>query len=405
MKKKLIYIFRLLFWNLSRAFVYLYLRPKFNLKTDPHSDPMPRPPFIMVANHGTFFDPWLVGHFSMYPLSIMMNEDGFKINRFVQWYLKNIGAFAKKKGTSDYKAMKKTLKMIRDGYAVLIFPEGQTTWDGETQPVFPGVEKILKLSRSSLVMMHIRGNFLSKPWWAQTFRKGQVHIARKVLPAAQLQSMSDEAIRDTIIDYLRHRDLEDTINETIPFHGTALAEGLERFVWLCKQCGAEDTFTTSGNTITCTSCSSSWNMDAHCRFSPQQPAAVSIGTLHDWSLWHKEQIMEKIARSSETETLTTSADVALGSLNHTGKFLLQARGTLTLTKETLRFAPVTEAVPPFSLPVADITDYVFQRKDTFECHCHDQSYRFCFTGHSPMKWVYYFRYLKGYALCEKRGHM
>jgi len=59
LKNKLIYFWRYWFWQLSRLFVLLYIRPKFNFKLIKGSDKIPKPPFIMVSNHGTFFDPWI----------------------------------------------------------------------------------------------------------------------------------------------------------------------------------------------------------------------------------------------------------------------------------------------------------------------------------------------------------
>ena len=98
MKKKLLYLYRFCFWAISRIFVFAYIRPKFNVVDDKNSDPIPKPPFIMVSNHATFFDPWIVGHYSKYPISIMNNEDAFHSPWVIRWYLKNIVTFPKKKG-------------------------------------------------------------------------------------------------------------------------------------------------------------------------------------------------------------------------------------------------------------------------------------------------------------------
>ena len=92
------YIVRYIFWTLSRIFVYVYIRPKFNIADDTNYDPVPKPPFIMISNHATFFDPWIVGHHSNRPIAIMNNEDAFHAPWVIRWYLKNIGTFPKKKG-------------------------------------------------------------------------------------------------------------------------------------------------------------------------------------------------------------------------------------------------------------------------------------------------------------------
>ncbi len=404
MKKKLIYFWRYFFWNLSRIFVFLYLRPKFNLVIDKNAPKIPKPPFIMVSNHGTFFDPWLVGHFSRYPLSIMMNAEGFKASSFVQWYQNQIGCFPKKKGASDYRAMKVTLKMLRQGYAALIFPEGQTTWDGETQPIYPGIEKIAKIAKASLVIMHLKGNFLSKPWWAGTFRKGRVLVTWKVVNPAAIQSTSEPELRDIMISFMHQNDIKDEKNHSVIFSGKNNAAGLERFVWMCRQCKEEDTLKTAENTVSCSACDSSWTMDSYCGFTPQR-AAAEIGDLYDWSVWHKKVVKEKIRAAQDNVQITQSENVLYGKTITDGTFVVLAEGTLTLTKQILSFTCKTGSDLSFHLLASEINDYVFQRKDIFECRCQEKEYRFRFLNHSPMKWVYYFRYLNDYEECEKRGYL
>ena len=385
-------------------FVYLYLRHKFNLKVEKNSDRIPGRPFIMLANHGTFFDPWFVGHFSPYPVSIMMNKDAYSGPPIVRWYLRTIGTFPKKKGGSDYQAMKTTLTMLRQGYPVLVFPEGQTTWDGETQPIYSGIEKLVKRSRCNLVMMNIRGNFLSKPWWAKTFRRGAVRLRIKTVDTAALANMSEQEVLDAIVGHVRTNDLKDPRNRETRFSGVRLCEGLERFVWICRHCGREDTLTASGDTVSCTECGSSWTSDAHLRFTPATDA-TPIGDLHDWAAWHKQQVRRKIASASAGDTLTQSSGVALGEYDIDGVYREQAMGTLALTAEMLNFTPDSGTEHALAFSAKDVSDYVFQRKDVFECTHKGREYRFLFKEHSPMKWVFYFRYLNHYEVCEKRGYV
>jgi hypothetical protein len=77
---------------------------------------------------------------------------------------------------------------------------------------------------------------------------------------------------------------------------------------------------------------------------------------------------------------------------------------LRLTKEKVTFLPDGPEAPSLSWPLGSITDCVFQRKDIAEFHVDGREYRFAFASKSPMKWVYYLRYLKGYAAVEERGY-
>ena len=405
MKKALKYFHRWSFWALSRVFCFVYLRPKFELVVRNTEQKIPRRPFIMVCNHGNFFDPWLIGHLSPYPLSIMMNEEGFNAPKFTQWYLRNIGAFPKKKGESDVGAMKYTLKTLKEGYPVLIFPEGQTTWDGKTQPIYGGIESIIKRSKLPLVMMRITGNFLSKPWWSESFRRGKVIIHREVITPAQLAEMKKPEIRDAIIKYISNSDLQDEEMVKTKFKGDPATVGINRFMWMCKACGVEDHIKGEGSTVSCTQCGAVWRLDNHFELHPENEKAEPAGNLLEWSEWHKEKVKDKIA-AAEAETLLTANDmVHYCDVTELGEYPTISEGRLELTKEKLTFIPTDGAVSPFVLPVAQINDYVFQMKTIFECRSEGKVYKFRFEDDSPMKWVYYFRYLNNYAESEARGYI
>ena len=402
MKKTLRYIYRWSFWQISRAFCYLYLRPKFGFRLRTRGFVMPKRPFLIVANHGTFFDPWLVGHLVRHPLSIMMNEEGFRASKFTQWYLRSIGTYPKKKGESDVRAMRTTLQTLKDGYPVLIFPEGQTTWDGETQPIYGGIESIAKRIKLPLVMCRLNGNFLSRPWWGEAYRKGRVEAHLKMLTVDEIAALSKDELRAEIIAYLHNNDVKHPDNLAVPFAGPPCLQGLTRFVWICPACRAEDRLSVSDTEVFCEACQARWTMDTHFRFAPVGPTEATIGDLHDWSSMHKEQVRAWIDAAETNAVLTESRGAHQCTVTDTGEYPTLAVGTLRLTPERLTFSP-DDGGEPLAFAVSDIKDYVFQRKTIFEFRAQGEVYKFHFETGSPMKWVYYFRYLNQWHEYEQRG--
>jgi 1-acyl-sn-glycerol-3-phosphate acyltransferase len=402
MHPRLTYLRRSLFWRLSIFAVHTVIRSKFRFFITKGSEPLPPSPYIVVANHGTFFDPWIVGGHSPAPLSIMMNDDGFRSGALTRWYLRNIGAFPKKKGAHDFKAMKMTIQFLRSGYGVLIFPEGQTTWDGETQPIYGGIEKILKKVGCSLVIMRLNGNFLTKPWWAHTYRRGRVGISIKVLKPGQIAALSDEALLEAIRTGIYQNDVKDPANRAVEFRGKDLALGLERFVWMCMHCEAEDRLTTEGDLIRCEACGHVWRIDPWCRLTEENGAPAAQADLKDWSEWHKQKVKARLAAAENDAQLTHSDNVLLQVESEGRVFQESAKGCLRMSRAMMTFTPAA-AGPQLSFPLSSITDYVFQRKDMLEFMCDSRHYRFVFDRHSPMKWLYYLRYLSGYEACEQRG--
>lgn len=399
MRRIIHYIYKLVFWEINVVLFYCFSKLRFGTVIKKGSDRIPGAPFIMVSNHGTFFDPWIVGCLSLPPLSIMMNDDGFRSGPVTRWYLKSIGTFPKKKGAHDFKAMKTTIQLLREGYSVLIFPEGQTTWDGETQPIYGGIEKIIKKIRCNVVIMHLEGNFLSKPWWAESYRKGRVHIGIKVIDPKEIDGMSDEKLLETIKTSIYNNDIKNPVNLGAGFKGRNLALGLERFVWMCMECGSEDTLETFGNTIACTKCKNAWTVDPCCRLSVNSPGVSSPGDLKDWAEWHKERVKSRLASAGDGQVITASENVVMQTEGENQEFADMATGRLVLTKKEIRFHGEKEMF----FPLENVADCVIQKKDIFEFMCEDKYYRFVFKKHSPMKWVYYLRYIGGYEEVERRG--
>lgn len=390
----------------SHPFVNVYLDPRYHPKTVPGSDTMPKPPFIMVANHGTFFDPWLIGRYSMAPVHYMCNDDAWRAGPVTCTYLDYIGAFPKKKGGVDYTSIKTTLKLLAAGRPVCIFPEGQTSWDGETQLIYRGMERLIKKARVPVVLFNLCGNFLIKPWWAETRRRGRVLISLRVLDEKRVRDLSDDELFDTIRRGVYHNDIKDERNLEARFSGHDLTAGLERFVWMCMHCGAGDRLVTNGDDITCEACGGSWRMDAHCRFSALSDGFTTLADLMDWSTMHKEKVKARIAECPVGEELTTSDEVMLRTVMDDGyTFVDRARGTLRVNSERLSFEPQSGSDWRLSVPLEEVRDTVVQKRDVFEFRRDQTHYRFEFSGHSPMKWVWYLRYLHGYAELEERGYL
>jgi hypothetical protein len=296
--------------------------------------------------------------------------------------------------------MKTTLDLLKKGSPVCIFPEGQTTWDGETQLLYRGIEKLVKRAGCPLVAVRLQGNFLTKPWWAKSTRTGRISISTTVFTPEKIGAMSDDDLFSAMYRAIYQNDIKDPANLTIPFSGDDLAAGLERFVWLCLRCSAEDTLVSNGNAVTCTSCGCSIHMDAHCRLSVPSGAPLSCADLKDWAEFHKTFVKNRIAVCPAE--LTRSTEVVRQEEDERKRFIDRDRGTLLLSADRLRFESNGNAI---DLPVAEIENYVIQKKDILELDYKKTTYRFLFSGHSPMKWIYYLRYLKGFEECERQGHL
>jgi 1-acyl-sn-glycerol-3-phosphate acyltransferase len=271
--------------------------------------------------------------------------------------------------------------------------------------MYKGIEKIVRKTGAALVLTRIAGNFLTKPWWADFIRKGRITVTFKALGPEQVKSLSDDGLFNTMKTFIAHNDIKDPANSDALFFGRRLAEGLERFVWMCMECGAEDTLAMTGDTIRCTACGSSWAINATCKLSAKGGAKKCFADLYDWAQWHRTKVIDKIKSSGAGAMLARSDNVVMHAGDTTISFSTAGAGSLSLIASALTFHPANSGAGPLVFDVQKIETVVIQKKDIVEFRYDGRYYRFAFDHHSPMKWIFYLRYLKGYEKFEEQGYI
>lgn len=86
--------------------------------------------FILASNHASYLDPVAVGSASPRKLNYMAKHDLFS-NSFFAWVLYKVGAFPVKRATADFAALKESIKRVRKGGGLLLFPQGRRIVLGE----------------------------------------------------------------------------------------------------------------------------------------------------------------------------------------------------------------------------------------------------------------------------------
>ena len=92
----------------------------------------PDEPVLICANHSSGWDPVLLvcALASDFPLRIMAKEQLFKIP-IIGGFIRRMGAFPVDRGNSDIGAVKTAIKSLKDGFSLLIFPEGTRVKEGQ----------------------------------------------------------------------------------------------------------------------------------------------------------------------------------------------------------------------------------------------------------------------------------
>ncbi|MBU1094795.1 MAG: 1-acyl-sn-glycerol-3-phosphate acyltransferase [Firmicutes bacterium] len=244
--------------NLIRPLVHIWMRmdAKRKVTQGPGVDFKRKEPYVMLANHTFLFD---VIHvplpFKKVPF-IVASQTLFKKQptKFLVTQVAHV--IPKSKGASDTSTVRDLISTIRRGYPILIFPEGDTTFYGETGYIEESTMKLIKKLGVDVITCNVSGGYLNKPRWATGKRKNRrIHLNYQLtIGKEEIEDLSVEEINEIIKKALYHNDYVYQREMMIPHPGKQLAEGIENVVYVCPFCQSINTLESKNNKVRCTAC-------------------------------------------------------------------------------------------------------------------------------------------------------
>ncbi len=123
---------------------------------------------LIASNHRSVFDPVIVGTAARRELHYLAKEELFR-NPFVARVLRAYNAFPVRRGTADRKALTTVIRLLRQGEAVLLFPEGTRNRGPGFLPARPGTGMVAAQAQVPVVPAVVQG---STELLGHAFRKG-----------------------------------------------------------------------------------------------------------------------------------------------------------------------------------------------------------------------------------------
>jgi 1-acyl-sn-glycerol-3-phosphate acyltransferase len=117
---------------------------------------------LVLSNHQSHLDPVLIGLASDRRLNYLARDTLFKFAPF-RWLINSLDAIPLDREGLGLAGLKETLKRLKRGELVLIFPEGTRTRDGEVGRLKPGFCALARRAGVPLVPVAIDGAFDSWP--------------------------------------------------------------------------------------------------------------------------------------------------------------------------------------------------------------------------------------------------
>lgn len=115
-------------------------------------------PVILVANHQSFLDPIAIGLAACRKLSFLTRKSLFN-NPAIGTYLRSVGCCPIDIEGVAKEGIRSTLELLKQGKAVLIFPEGARSESGGLQELKPGIQLLIRKSNAVVVPVGIAGAF------------------------------------------------------------------------------------------------------------------------------------------------------------------------------------------------------------------------------------------------------
>jgi 1-acyl-sn-glycerol-3-phosphate acyltransferase len=127
---------------------------------------------LIAANHIAYFDPPLIGSASPRELYYMAKEELFE-NSLFGWLISKFNAFPISRGSFDREGIKRATEVLRKGNALLVFPEGTRSKDGNLKEPKLGVAKLALETGAPVVPAYID---YSGSWLKAFFQRQKIKI-------------------------------------------------------------------------------------------------------------------------------------------------------------------------------------------------------------------------------------
>jgi CMP/dCMP kinase len=166
-------------WNRLYAFLKpiaaWIMRLVFRVESRGRENVPARGPVLLVANHSSVLDPPLVGGVVDRQLSFLAKAELFEIPLF-GGLIRRLNARPIRREGADPGALRAAMRVLEEGRALLIFPEGTRGDEGVIRPAKTGAGMLAVLSGAAVVPVFVRGSGRAWPRGRRLPRPAKVTV-------------------------------------------------------------------------------------------------------------------------------------------------------------------------------------------------------------------------------------
>ena len=154
-------------------------------------------PCIIAANHCSFFDPPLVGVACKRAIHYLARKS------LLDWpvlgpIFPDLNVIPVDRKNADRSALMGAIRVVKNGGAVLIFPEGTRSLDGKLQAAQPGIGMIVAKTGAPVVPVHVSGSFEAFPRNSRLPKRTEIVVKIGDPLSIEIAANTDRAIYSDI---------------------------------------------------------------------------------------------------------------------------------------------------------------------------------------------------------------
>lgn len=331
-----------------------YLKMLFEFSMDLNQLQGIDPPYIVLANHTNFWDPFLLSLCFSEPVYFVTSDAYFR-NPVLKRLLSLVGAIPKTKLVSDPTSIRGILEVVKNRGIIGIFPEGRRNWDGKTLPLLHPTAKLIKSLGIPVISAVFKGACLSMPRWSSTTRKGSLVMElSKALEPSEIKSLTVNQLYQRISEKLNYNEYDYQRIHMHRYSGENMAERLELFLFTCPECKSTGSLYSQGDFFCCRSCGYKVLYNCYGFFEPvNKDQTTHFSDPQSWNLWQLDQLSEYIGNridSNPQDVIWIEQNINLRTGQKTGVLKGPSEvGALSLYSDRVEYLSKNDGTLRFSL--------------------------------------------------------
>ncbi len=276
----------------AKLIVYWVFKLKAKIKVDRRGLPGIKPPFIVLGNHTSNWDPAIVQYVvSPYPCYFLTSNCYFRLP-IVGRLLTIFGAIPKIQFYPDMRSARRIREVLSQGGVVGIFPEGRRSIDGSCCPLPESVAKLIKKFKVPVVSVRTQGGYFVWPRWSSFWRPGNVEtVATRLLAPDEINKMDVSEIYNAVCRSLTYNDYDwNRTTWSNRYHKNS-AEHLHLILHQCPRCLAERTMRSKGTRLYCGTCGNTAVVDKYGFLQPLDSKSVVFDDPVKWNAWQRRNML------------------------------------------------------------------------------------------------------------------